>query len=367
MKPIVITAGGTGGHIFPAEALAKELLERNCPLVFITDKRGKHFSGPLSNLPTYFVSAQAMTGKKVLFKIMSVFKLLWGILQSLYFLLKVQPKLLVGFGGYASIPATLAAQFLHIPVILHEQNAVLGRANRLLSWKVNTIATSFMPTERLPKHTTVVETGMPTRPAVLQLKDSTYTPPARLFNLLIMGGSQGARVFSSVIPEALKALPPKLKSRLVITQQVRAEDMEKVQKAYEGESFHKVDLQSFFTDMPERIAKSHLVISRSGSSSLAELAIIGRPSILVPLPIAADDHQTRNAQCFADKNAAWLMVEKDFTAQSLALRVEELMDQPALLKRVAEAAHKLGQPQAAQKLADIVLAQKETRQKPKND
>jgi len=367
MKPIVITAGGTGGHIFPAEALAKELSERQCPLVFITDKRGKNFSGTLSHLPTYFVSAQALTGKKITFKIMSVLKLICGIIQALYVLIKVQPRLLIGFGGYASIPATLAAQFLHIPVILHEQNAVLGRANRLLSWKVDTIATSFTPTDRLPKHANIVETGMPVRPAVLQLQDAPYTPPARLFNLLIMGGSQGARVFSSVIPEALKALPPKMKARLVITQQVRAEDLEKVQKAYANESFHKVELQSFFTDMPERIAKAHLLISRSGSSSLAELAVIGRPSILVPLPIAADDHQTRNAQCFADKSAAWLMVEKDFTPQALASRLEELMNQPALLKRVADTAHKLGQPRAAQKLADIVSKQKEARQKPKNE
>ena len=154
---------------------------------------------------------------------------------------------------------------------------------------------------------------------------------------------------------------------MVITQQVRAEDLEKVQEAYKGETFHKVELQSFFTDMPERIAKAHLVISRSGSSSLAELAIIGRPSILVPLPIAADDHQTRNAQCFADRSAAWLMVEKDFTTQSLASRLEDLMGQPDLLKRVADTAHKLGQPQAAQKLADIVFPQKETGQKLKKE
>ena len=172
MKPIIITAGGTGGHIFPAEALAKELLERKCQVVFITDKRGKHFSGPLSDLPTYFVSAQALTGKKITFKSASFFKLIWGIMQAFVVLLKVKPQLLVGFGGYASIPATLAAQFLHIPVILHEQNAVLGRANRLLAWKVDTIATSFTPTDRLPKHTQVVETGMPTRPAVLQVKDA---------------------------------------------------------------------------------------------------------------------------------------------------------------------------------------------------
>ena len=253
MKPIVITAGGTGGHIFPAEALAKELTEKKCPVVFITDKRGKRFSGPLSDLPTYFVAAQALTGKKITFKIASTFKLVWGIMQAFYFLLKIKPQLLVGFGGYASIPATLAAQFLHIPVILHEQNAVLGRANRMLAWKVDTIATSFTPTERLPKHTRVIETGMPTRPAVLQLKNITYTPPAKLFNLLIMGGSQGARVFSSVIPQALKALPSKLKTRLVITQQVRAEDLENVKQAYDGENFHKVELQSFFTDMPEHI------------------------------------------------------------------------------------------------------------------
>ena len=367
MKPIVITAGGTGGHIFPAEALAKELLERKCSVVFITDKRGKHFSGPLSDLPTYFISAQALTGKKISFKIMSTFKLIWGVMQAFYVLLKVKPKLLVGFGGYASIPATLAAQFLHIPVILHEQNAVLGRANRLLAWKVDTIATSFTPTDRLPKHTKVIETGMPTRPAVLQVKDTPYTPPAKLFNLLIMGGSQGARVFSSVIPQALKALPKKLQSRLVVTQQVRAEDLEAVKQAYEGESFHKVELQSFFTDMPERLAKAHLVISRSGASSLAELAVIGRPSILVPLPIAADDHQTKNAQSFADKSAAWLMVEKDFTAQSLASRLENLMEQPDLLARIAQAAHKLGQPNAAQKLADIVLEQKDAGQKLKNE
>ena len=334
-KLIIITTGGTGGHIFPAESFASEMLKTDYSLAFITDKRGKKMTGTLSSLPTYYVSSESVTGKAFFQKAVAAFKLLFGFIQSLILLVRLRPVLVIGFGGYASIPATLAAQFLHIPVALHEQNAILGRANRLLARRTVLIATSFTPTQRIPDGSHIVQTGMPVRPQIAQKAQTPYPTDTSTFNLLIFGGSQGAKAFSDLVPKAVNMLSPQLKAKLSITQQVRAEDMEKVKEEYRNSGIKHIQLSPFFDNMPDLIAQSHLIISRSGSSSLIEFSTIGRPALLIPLPTAADDHQTANAKIWTADGSGWLMVEKAITPEILSARIAELIENPEVLQTAA--------------------------------
>lgn len=351
---IALTAGGTGGHVFPAEALANCLQKRGYDLVFMTDKRAKNLNGTLGSIPRHTVCAEGVTGRSTVRKIAAVIKLLWGTIQATCLLSKIRPDLLIAFGGYASIPATLAAQAVHIPVILHEQNAILGRANRLLTRRAQLIATSFTPTSLVPEMIQSKQTGMPVREAVLAKVGTPYPTDTNEFRLLVIGGSQGARVFADVIPEALNMLSPALKAKLVLYQQVRPENMKKVQEAYRNSGIKSVNLSSFFTDIPDLLSQAHLVISRSGSSSLAELSALGKPSLLVPLPTSADNHQVANARVFTANGSGWLMIEKDFTPETLSARLTELMQNPAVLRRASDCALKTAQTNAAQNLADMV-------------
>ncbi len=354
-KLIVLTTGGSGGHVFPAEAFATAIQNKAYELAFITDKRIQNkIQGTLATLPVYYVAAEAVTGKGVFKKIIAAFKLLWGTVQSVYLLVKLKPALVIGFGGYASLPATLAAQFLNIPVMLHEQNAILGRANRLLARRTHLIATSFTPTTLIPEGIKTVQTGMPVRPAILGKVGTAYPTDTTEFRLLVMGGSQGAKIFASVIPAALNILSPDLKAKLVLHQQVRAENMEQVQEAYRNSGIKSITLSPFFTDVPTLLADAHLVISRSGSSSLAEFSALGKPALLIPLPTSADDHQTANARVFTANGSGWLMIEKDFTPEKLAARLTELMENPAILKRASDCALQTAQTNAAGALTDAV-------------
>lgn len=340
---IALTAGGTGGHIFPAEALATWLIQNHpeYTVVFITDKRGqKNLSGTLASLPVYYVQSSGVTGKGFFYKIAAAFKLLFGSMQSVRLLMKLKPKMLIAFGGYASVPATMAAEFLRIPVVLHEQNAILGRANRLLAkkGKVRMIATSFTPTGRVPEQIPCVQTGMPVRAAILEKSNAPYSQDTDEFRLLIIGGSQGAHAFSELLPQALILLPKELKAKLVLTQQVRKEDMQKVEKIYEKSGIKSIKLAPFFDDIPDLLADTHLVISRSGSSSLAEFAQIGRPALLIPLPTSADDHQTENAKLWTSEHGGWVMIEKDTTAEKICARLAQLMQNPVVLQQAAQRA-----------------------------
>ncbi len=337
---IVLTTGGSGGHVFPAEAVASYLKKQDaCDMAFITDKRAqKRVNGTLAGLPVYFVSASSVTGKGLARKMAAAFKLMYGTAQAVRILLKLRPKLVVGFGGYASIPAVLAAQFLHIPVVLHEQNAILGRANRLLARRCCLIATSFTPTEQIPSDIKTVQTGMPVRESIIEKARTPYPTDTEEFRLLIMGGSQGAHAFSDLLPKALVALSPELKGKLVLTQQVRAEDMEKVQEEYRNSGIKSLNLSPFFDNVPELLASAHLVISRSGASSLAEFSMLGRPALLIPLPTAADDHQTANARVWTASGAGWLMVERNTSAEDITERITELMENPDILRRAASCA-----------------------------
>ena len=350
---IVLAAGGTGGHVFPAEALASELIKRGFRLILITDRRG----GALGNMETHRIRAGAIAGKKLTALLRNGPELAIGTLQSWSLLKKLQPRAVVGFGGYASVPTMLAATFGNYNSIIHEQNAVLGRANRLLVSRVKRVATSFKCTRLVPNSALnkVVYTGMPVRPDVAAVRKISYPELSNKgeIRLLVLGGSQGAHIFSEVIPEAISRLSADLKSRIFISQQCREEDMVGTREAYRRLAVN-ADLKSFFNDIPEQFARSHLLLSRAGASTVSEAMTVGRPAILVPYPFAVDDHQTFNSYALDEVGGGWLMSQESFTPDSLAERLNSLLAVPKLLNRAAGCAKSSGQPDAAVKLADAV-------------
>ena len=356
---VVLAAGGTGGHMFPAQALAAELAERGCRLAVFTDRRGDSWQGDsvAGDLETYRIRAGGVAGKSFFARLQSGTKLVIGTWQARGLLKRLNPKAVIGFGGYASIPTMLAATVGGYPTAIHEQNAVLGRANRLLASRVESIATSFDKAEGLPGHgaARVVHTGMPVRPAVSAMRGHPYPPLTSdgPVSLLVIGGSQGARVFSDVVPSALGLLDEDLRRRLRVSQQCRAEDLDRTRDRYR-ELGLDADLATFFDDVPERLAAAHLLIGRSGASTVAETLVVGRPAILVPYPHAIDDHQTRNAHAIDEAGAGWLMPEQAFTPPNLAARLDSLFGLPAILEKAASAARDSAAENAAGRLADMV-------------
>lgn len=352
---ILLAAGGTGGHIFPAEALARELLGRGYRVALMTDQRGAKFGDDLP-VPVYRARASSL-GKGIIGKMRSVIEMGVGVLQARRRLGKLRPAAVVGFGGYPSVPALYAAAQMNIPIILHEQNAVLGRANRILMAKARCIATSFPQVMGLKAgaHARLVYTGNPVRPAFMALRATPYAALTEdgPMKILVMGGSLGARVFSSVVPQALAQLPERLRRRIVIAQQCRKEDVEAARSAFAAAGVD-VELSPFFHDVPERMADAHLVICRAGGSTVAELTVIGRPSILVPYPHGHANEQTANAEAVAEAGGAWLIPEQAFTPESLAVRLESLMALPSTLTKTAAAARAWGKVTAADALADCV-------------
>ena len=355
----LLAAGGTGGHVFPAEALAATLLERGWRLGLVTDRRGESYGGTLGRIETWRIAAGAVAGRGPAGRIKAVAEMGLGIIQARALLKRLQPAAVIGFGGYASVPAMLAATLLGLPAAIHEQNAVLGRANRMLAGRVRAIATSYPQVAHLDAAwaAKVTQTGMPVRPGIAALRDFPYsaldgTLPVRL---LVLGGSQGARVLSEVVHAALAALPDGLRTRLSVVQQCRPEDLEQVRAAYAASNI-PATLDSFFTDIPERMAAAHLVIARAGASTVAELTCLGRPSILVPYPHATDDHQTANARAVDEAGGAWLMPQPAFTAAALTARLEQLFCQPGTLARAAGCARAAGRPDAAARLADLAVS-----------
>lgn len=353
-KPLaVVTTGGSGGHIFPAEVISEALIKKGFDVVFITDKRGKAFQG-LKGVKVYNLMAEHVMGRSFLGKIAGAFKLYCGAVQALFLLKKLKPSVVVGVGGYASMPAVLAAHLWHIPVVLHEQNAVLGRANRVLAHNTRIIAVSFEPTLRVPNDIRTVLVGMPARAEVLARANAPYPLTDDGFHLLIFGGSQGASFFSKRLPEAFKLLPKEVAAKMRVTAQVRAEDMEKAQELYAQIPFKSVTLKSFFDNMPELIERSHLIIGRAGASTITEAAIIGRPAILVPLPTSADNHQMENAKRFSDAGAGWLMSEGNYDPEKFAARLAQMVNEPEILYQAGTQAHNIALPDAAEKMADVV-------------
>lgn len=354
---IVLAAGGTGGHVFPAEALARELYRRGYRLALVTDKRGHAYGGTLGEMETHRVRAGGIAGKGVLAKVCSVAELGLGTLQARALLKRLAPKAVVGFGGYASIPTMMAASMAGLPTVLHEQNAILGRANRLLAGRVDAIAVAFPESLGIPARarSKVTQTGMPVRESVLEVRETPYPSftDARPLNIVVLGGSQGARVLSDVIPDAMGRLSDVLRGRIRITQQCRPEDIDRVRVRYDALGLN-ADLASFFSDVPDRLGGAHLVIARAGASTVAELLAAGRPAILVPYRYATDDHQSLNAHAVDEVGAGWLIPEADFTAVSLAARVESMFGMPTILEKAAEAALRAGKPDAAGRLATLI-------------
>lgn len=354
---VVLAAGGTGGHVFPAQALGSELISRGTRVALVTDERGSAHGENALISEIYTIRAGGLAGKGIGARLRSGSELIFGTWQARRLLKLLRPDAVVGFGGYASVPTVLAARFAGFHMAIHEQNAVLGRANRLLASKADRIATSFEVSKGLPGNSAekVVHTGMPVRPAIAAMREREY--PAldgdSRINLLILGGSQGAHVFSTVVPQAIAALPEGMRRRLHVTQQCRPEDLEATTEAY-AETGVATELSIFFSDVPERLAGTHLLIARSGASTIAELLAVGRPAILVPYPYAIDDHQTFNGHAAAEAGAGWLMHQESFTREALTNRLASLFGLPATLEKAALAARAAGRADAAARLADMV-------------
>jgi UDP-N-acetylglucosamine--N-acetylmuramyl-(pentapeptide) pyrophosphoryl-undecaprenol N-acetylglucosamine transferase len=355
---ILLAAGGTGGHLFPAEALGIELIKRGLRVRLVTDARALRYSGLFSKDMIDVVPSETVRGRNPLSLARTAITLGYGTGVALGLVRRLKPRAVVGFGGYPTLPPLIAARLCGIPGIIHDANAVLGRANRFLSRHVDAIATSLPGVlDRDPalagKATTV---GTPMRPAILAAAATAYAPPQASgpFRLLVVGGSQGARVMSDIVPGAIERLEPALWGRLVLTQQVREEDMARVRAVYDRVKIN-AELAPFFTDLPARLAANHLVVSRSGAGTVAELAAIGRPSILVPLPGAIDQDQFANAGVLSQANGALRIAQADFTPDRLASEISALVAEPARLGAMAAAARAAGRLDAAERLADLVM------------
>jgi UDP-N-acetylglucosamine--N-acetylmuramyl-(pentapeptide) pyrophosphoryl-undecaprenol N-acetylglucosamine transferase len=355
LGPVVLATGGTGGHVFPAEALAGELEARGVPFTLMTDSRGKQWQGALARRPIHYIHSASPTGS-LQRRLLAVFSLGIGLVDAWLKLGRIAPAAVVGFGGYASVPTMMAARLRRLPSMLHEQNAVLGRANRMVQGSASAVATSFARTRYLAENDRRVRlVGNPVREPVRALGTSTYRAPGvdRVVDILVFGGSQGAASFSQVVPEAILSLPAGLRARLRLVQQCRPEDLERVRGVYARAGI-VAELAPFFADLPQRLAAAHIVIGRSGASTVAELATIGRPSILIPYPYAADDHQTANARAFEAAGACLVIPHADFTVAALAGHLKALFEAPQRLGDMAAAAHAAGRPDAAARLADMV-------------
>lgn len=347
---IVLSAGGTGGHLFPAQALAKELVRRGRDIVVMTDAR-------FVNYATAFPNAKIETVPSSPFNTISApFKILAGFAVAFAKLLKLKPAAVIGFGGYPSLPVMLAANFAGVPTAIIEQNAVVGRANRLVMNRVRKIAAAFPIARFAPSDASkVVLTGNPLRSEVEMLWGAPYNLPQAdgPIRLLVFGGSQGAHAFSEIVPAALTRLPQDIKMRLSVVQQCRPEDIDQVREIYANAEI-RCQLETFFSDLPQRMAEAQLVIARSGAGTVAELMAIGRPAILVPLPGALDDNQTPNAEILSKADAGWCMRQSALTPDLLALTLARIFADPLGLAQRATRAHALAMPNAAGKLADMV-------------
>jgi UDP-N-acetylglucosamine--N-acetylmuramyl-(pentapeptide) pyrophosphoryl-undecaprenol N-acetylglucosamine transferase len=357
---VLLAAGGTGGHMFPAAALARELLSRGIQPVLVTDKRAGGFGPELSEqVETHHIAAAGFAGGDPIAKAKSLAQLAFGYLQARRIVARTQPAVTVAFGGYAALPTGLAAAHKGVRLVLHEQNAVLGRANRMLAGRADAIATSFPDVQGIgdDARARVVLTGNPVRETIQAIgrKPSAVADESGPLRLLVTGGSQGARVFNELVPDAVARLPEGVRRRLQVTQQVRGSDTSDVRAAYDAAGVD-AELKTFFDDLPERLAKAHLLICRSGASTTTELAAAGRPAILVPYPFAADDHQTANAQALAQAGGGWLMPQSTLTPEALAERLHSLFETPSLLTRAAAGALSFAQPDSAKRLADLALA-----------
>ncbi len=353
----MLSAGGTGGHLFPAFALAEELGRRGIIVDLVTDTRGDRYGMGFPARALHQVPSATMTGKSPTAIAKTAYTLSRGIAAAASLLGEVKPGLVLGFGGYPTFPPLLAAKMRGIKTAIHEQNAVLGRANRMVASRVDAIATSFERTKYLEGGLLekVRLTGNPVRDVVLAAAETPYAPPqdGQPIAILVFGGSQGARFFSDAVPPAFALLPDEIKRRLTVVQQARQEDVERVEAAY-AQAKIAASVSSFFPNLPDIMAEAHLVIGRAGASTIAELTVIGRPSILIPLPHALDDDQLLNATRLAESGGAWCAVQSDVTPELMAHEVAGLITDPDRLGDAARVAKSHGRPDAVARLADLV-------------
>ncbi|MGV6838928.1 MAG: undecaprenyldiphospho-muramoylpentapeptide beta-N-acetylglucosaminyltransferase [Planktomarina sp.] len=365
---LVLAAGGTGGHMFPAQALAEAMLDRGWRVKLSTDERGARYTGGFPDAVEIDVVASATFAHKgVVSKLRTPLRILRGIMSAMFGMIKDRPSVVVGFGGYPAIPAVAAARLLNKPRMIHEQNGVLGRVNQLFAKHVDVVACGTWPTT-LPEGVEGIPVGNPVRAAILAKHGADYIAPGDYpMDVLVMGGSQGARILSDVVPAALALIPAAMRDNLRVSHQARGEDMDRVQAAYENAGI-RATVQAFFDDVPDRMSRAQLVISRSGASSVADISIIGRPAIFVPLAAAIRDEQTANAQELAQAGAAVVVQEDEFTPGQLAISVTDILTDPKRAQKMAAAALTCGRPNATERLVQMAedlaagrdVAQKET-------
>lgn len=355
-RHFVLAAGGTGGHMMPAHALAGELARRGHKVMLITDQRGMRIPGIFDGMKVHVLPAGRLGGGPIGWA--KAARAIWrGRAEARSIFRMLRPSAVVGFGGYPALPALLGALADGVPTAVHEQNAVLGRVNRLLARRVTAIATAYPKVQRLPAgaEAKVVMVGNPVRDEVLALRDEPFPPLSEegIFRLLVTGGSQGASILSDVVPDGLGMMPVAFRQRLQVTQQCRPEDIESVRARYAALGI-PADLSTYIEDMPDRLGWSHLVIARAGASTIAELTAAGRPAILIPLPSATDDHQTANARSMAESGGARSIAQPRFTPTELAKQMQKLALEPGALENAARRARAAGLPNATRDLADLV-------------
>ncbi len=356
---IVLAAGGTGGHVFPASAVMCELLRRGHEVTLITDSRGYQYRDQFEGIKILRVNSTTFSNLGLWGKLMALPHLISSVFDARRLLenMRRTPGVVVGFGGYPSFPAIRAALSLNIPTCIHEQNAVLGRVNRYLAKSVDAIALSFEKTQKakVEDYAQMVVTGNPVRQEIVELGDKFYPDIGedRIFRILVIGGSQGASIFGEVVPQAISTLPRALQRRLQITQQCREEDIDRVREIYANTRI-AVELSTFIADIPQCLEWAHLVIGRAGASTIAELTASGRAAILVPYPHATDNHQVENARDLVICGGAWLFNQKEFNAAELAKLLQRLAKRPRDVWRASEDARKVGKPYATKDLADLV-------------
>ncbi len=363
---ILIVAGGTGGHVMPALAVCKGLRERGFNCKFLTDMRGRALLEkivPEQKVST--ISASSPVTGNILKRLLSIYKLSFGVIQSVFYIARFRPFCIVGFGGYPSVPPLIAANIFQLPGILHEQNARVGRANLFLATRVKTILLSWKNSQPLPKNTTVKFTGLPVRDVFFELADyqeKSEFNTDRPCHILIIGGSLGAEVFAKLIPKAISYLPEKVRRSLTITQQVRAKKQSELEAVYSAMSIEHF-CSSFFTKLPDEMAKADIIISRAGAASVAEIAAIGRAAIFIPFPSSLDDHQTLNAKSLTDEKAAILVTQKEAESSPTILTKEllSLITNPRKCKQMASKAGELAHKDALNKIiVSIASCQKTT-------
>lgn len=357
---LVIAAGGTGGHMFPAQALAEIMLKRGWRVRLSTDARGARYTGGFPHTVEIAQVKSATFARGGLGAKLAVpFKIAGGVLSALLSFRKDRPKVVVGFGGYPSIPAITAARLLKLPRMIHEQNGVLGRVNEMFAKQVDVVACGTWPT-KVPEGVQAVHVGNPVRAAIMDRAEAAYIPPGDYpLSLVVIGGSQGARILSEVVPHAVAALPEGIRSRLRVAHQARDEDAETAARTY-AQAGITAEVEPFFHDVPRRFSEAQLVIARSGASTVADLSVIGRPSILVPLAAAIRDEQTANARGLVENGAAIMIPESLFEPTSVAEQINLVLSNPDAAVKMAHAALALGKPDATERLAELVetLAEK---------